>query len=172
MLGADLNKIKLVKYDHSWNSEYLAEKYSISKINFGVPYVISHVGGTSVYLAKSQPVIDILIGIESFLDLITVRGKLMLNGYYYIAKLSSMHQFVLMKMNDKNLLTHTIYLVVYQSKEWNDMLTLKNYLSSSLSNIYTYNDFKTIIAKKYALKPSLYRKEKYIYIRNILKKII
>ncbi len=171
MLGADLNKVKLIKYDPSWNKEFLAEKYSLSKIYLGVPYVIAHVGATSVYRAKSELVIDILIGIESSLDLITVRDKLMLNGYYYVAKFSSLHRFVLMKMDDDGLHTHTIYLVVYKSKEWNEILTFKNYLSSSLDNIYAYNDFKTEIAKKYANKPSLYRKEKLLYINNILKKI-
>lgn len=171
MLGASKKEVILYRYTPEWIKGFDKEKKLIESIKFGFSVFIEHIGATALVNSISQNCIDLLVGINSFLDIITARDKLMYNGYYYIAKKSSLFHYVLIKKTKNDLVSHVIHLVIYNSTDWNSAINFKRYLQSSYHYLDAYNTFKKEIASKYKDQIDKYNKEKHSYINRILARL-
>lgn len=130
---------------------------------------VQHIGSTSVKSICAKPIIDIVVGVESF-DRIMIHNKeLMTNGIIYRREdYLGQHLYVCGDVA-KDIQTHFIHVVIWGQKAWNDYINMRNYLNSHKEKAKEYSDLKERLASAYPEDRQLYTAGKSTLIENILR---
>ncbi|MDF2686937.1 MAG: Inorganic pyrophosphatase [Clostridia bacterium] len=85
MLGLKRGYVKLNEYDKNWRKNADEVRKSLKKI-LGVSAIdIQHVGSTSIKYLKAKPIIDIMVAVINFDEILKFIPELKTKGFFYIS---------------------------------------------------------------------------------------
>jgi len=146
MLGLDSKKVLLVDHDDKWKSFYNTEAMIIKKALDELIIDIQHIGSTSIEGLKAKPIIDILVGLESF-EKIDEVIKIMENlGYVYAHWAGIPGDYTFRK---GEITTHLIHVVKYGENNWNHNIKFREILKNNPDLIKQYVELKEELAIKH-----------------------
>lgn len=167
-LGLARGTVSVVPHNDEWE---VAGRKTIAKLKelLGDTAVdIQHVGSTSIKGIYAKPIIDIVIGVNDFADILAKNALLEENGFIYRGQdLPGQHLYI---CGEGEIRTHHIHVVIYQDTNWNNYLTMRNYLNSHPEDANRYSDLKRSLSEKYADDRNAYTAMKEDFIDSILYK--
>jgi len=134
---------------------------------------IEHVGSTAVPMLKGKGLIDIIISVRKK-DINKIKNKLNKTGYEYKSKPRDKERLFFQrdyKYVGKTRRLH-IHLTVHNSKTWNNILAVRNYLRKHQKEAKEYENIKKkaiIMAKG---EGKIYRSYKKKFLENLTKKAL
>ena len=168
---APVNDIRIYQYNPCWVETY--EK-QVKRLQERLPKRIKarfmHVGSTAVPGCYTSGDMDIAHGIESPLDLITVRDVLLVNGYKYDQKHSALHHYVVTRAINGTL-TVIVHIVCIGNPIWEDMYIFKDHLLRHNDVRDKYSDLRFQMTKIPNLSLDDYELEKRKFQKEIIRKL-
>jgi|SRR3989338_10139381 len=153
----DINKYTFHKYDAAYEKSFLKEKKKLQKIVDGQ---IEHIGSTAVVGLGGKGIIDIAIGA---VDLKKAKEKLA-KSYEYRAKASTRERLFFRKGYPAEV---HIHLVKLNSRDWKEMIALRNYLRKNPKTALEYAKIKKAAVAKAKGSGKTYRKIKDSFVEKV-----
>ena len=88
-----------------------------------------HIGSTAIKSICAKPIIDIVVGVNSFDRMLTHNEELMANGIVYRGQDHPKQHLYVCGDLEKNIQTHFIHVVIWGQKAWNDYINMRDYLN-------------------------------------------
>ena len=95
---------------------------------------IQHIGSTSVKSICAKPIIDIVVGVDSFDRIMIHNEELMTNGFVYRREDHPGQHLYVCGDADNDIQTHFIHVVIWGQKAWNDYINMRDYLNAHEEN--------------------------------------
>ncbi|MGL4522266.1 MAG: GrpB family protein [Bacilli bacterium] len=176
MLYETKERIRLQSYRGEWHKQFQLEKDRLVALLGSVVVDIQHVGGTSIKMMDSQPIIDIFIGIDSLgvLKQIDMEGLRQLHYHSFPLFLDEcVVCFSKIGLNRSGLTeTHRIYFVPITSHHWNEAILFRNYLQSNSNARAQYNTIKQYYQNRSMKDLAVYTRKKREFHDKMIKKAI
>ncbi|MBO4863207.1 MAG: GrpB family protein [Eubacterium sp.] len=165
-IGLQRGTVAVEKHNSEWEE---AAKRTIEKLDAllqGVAVDIQHVGSTAIRGICAKPIIDIVVGVSDFDEILNLSDILEENGFIYRGQdQPDQHLYV---CGDEEIRTHHIHVVIYDSEAWNNYLNMRDYLNSHEEDAKAYSELKEKLAEQYAEDRIIYTEKKSDFIKDIL----
>ena len=122
-----------------------------------------HIGSTSI-----KSICDIVVGVKNFKDILKHNDELSKLGIIYRRQDHPNQQLFVCGDLQNNIQTHFIHVVIFNSKEWNDYINMRDYLNANEQKANEYSDLKIKLADEYPNDRIAYTKGKSKLIEEIL----
>ena len=150
MIGLKRGTVKLFNHEKGWELEAQITIFRLYKILGTVARDIQHVGSTSILAIKAKPIIDIVVAVDDFKDVLALESELGNDGFYYRPNVNIKDQllFACGSYYDGTgyLQTHFIHVVLTNSMEWTNYINFRDYLNKMPTVAKEYEDLKTSLA--------------------------
>ena len=108
-----------------------------------------HIGSTSIKSICAKPIVDIVVGVNSFDSMMRHNDELRTNGIVYCCEdHPGQHLYVVGDL-EKNMHTHYIHVVIWGQKIWHNYINMRDYLNTHEEDAKEYADLKERLAKAY-----------------------
>lgn len=164
--------LKIYKSRKNFHKLFVVERDKLREI-LGNVCVIEHVGSTAVAGLDGKGIIDILIGFENEKQIDKSIKKLLDNGYFSARNNSGRKDYVFMASSedDTTLGDFHLHLTMQDSKDFNNFIKVRDFLSNNPKDAKKYSDLKYKIAKSTGYDREEYKKQKSEFINNIIKRV-
>lgn len=150
MIGLKRGTVKLFNHEKGWELEAQRTIFRLYKILGTVARDIQHVGSTSILAIKAKPIIDIVVAVDDFKDVLALESELGNDGFYNRPNVNIKDQllFACGSYYDGtgDLQTHFIHVVLTNSMEWTNYINFRDYLNKMPTVAKEYEDLKTSLA--------------------------
>ena len=150
MIGLKRGTVKLLNHEKEWELEAQRTIFRLYKILGTVARDIQHVGSTAILAIKAKPIIDIVVAVDDFKDVLALESELRNDGFYYRPNVNIKDQllFACGSYYDGtgDLQTHFIHVVLTNSMEWTNYINFRDYLNKMPMVAKEYEDLKTSLA--------------------------
>ena len=167
-LGLRRGTVAVEPHDRQWE---VAAQQTISKLReiLGNTAVdIQHIGSTSIKNICAKPIIDIVVGVRDFRDILELNAVLEDNCFIFRGQ--DVPDQYLYVCGDEDSRTHHIHTVIYNSEAWNNYINLRDYLNCHNEEAQAYSKLKEKLARQYPDDRNTYTKLKSGLIAKILAK--
>ena len=167
-LGLRRGSVAVEPHNSEWE---VAAQQIISKLReiLGDTAVdIQHIGSTSIKDICAKPIIDIVVGVRDFRDILGLNGVLEDNDFIFRGQ--DVPDQYLYVCGDENTRTHHIHTVIYDSEAWNNYINLRDYLNCHKAEAQAYSKLKEKLARQYPDDRNRYTELKSGLIAEILAK--
>lgn len=165
MLGLDSNKVMLAEYDNDWISHYKSESKAIKNALGDLVIDIQHIGSTSVVDLKAKPIIDILVGLQSFAQIKLVIKEMEALEYIYAHWAGIPGDYTFRK---GDITTHLVHVVEYGKNNWDNNIRFRDTLRNNPVLVKQYEELKVELAEKYPDSREKYTEGKSKFIADVL----
>lgn len=131
---------------------------------------VQHVGSTSINEIVAKPIIDIVVGVKDFQDIMRYNEILQENGIIYRKREHGNQLLYVCGDISNEMISHHIHVVIWNDNEWNNYLNFRDYLNCHLEDALAYSKLKEELAKIYSDNRGFYTVGKQDMINNILAK--
>ena len=151
-LGLTSGIVKLADHDPQWEIIAAQTIEQLCKIFGSTAKDIQHIGSTAIKTIKAKPIIDIAVAVDNFEEFESLIPELERNGFSYhgwflVERITVLNVYEEIESGDK-ICTHHIHIVKVGSKEWNDHIVFRDYLTAHLSVAKTYEAIKVRLASE------------------------
>ncbi len=167
-MGLMNNTVVLKNNYELWKKMYEDEKNNLIKLFNEDSFIVEHVGSTAINGLLSKPIIDIVVGVNSFTEVDKYKKKL--NEVYTINEDYNKKEILLVKEKD-NETFYLIHILLKNDTRFKNMIRFRNILLNNPTIKKEYNDLKVELAKKYYDDRKNYTKAKSSFIEKVLKGI-
>lgn len=157
--------ISVIPYDEKWDTLFQNEKASLLRALGDVAIDIQHFGSTSVQGMYAKPIIDVLIGVKTFVLSNSVTDKLTQLGYEGFGEAGVKGRLYFRKRQEH---AYNLAVVIWNSEQWVNNLLLRNYLRDNPDVAQQYCERKNNAIKKGSTTLLSYSAEKADYVFNLL----
>ena len=167
-LGLRRGTVAVEPHNSQWEA---AAQQTIAKLRviLGTAAVdIQHIGSTAIQSICAKPIIDIVVGVHSFNDILGMNDILTENGFIFRGQ--DVPDQYLYVCGDDNTRTHHIHAVIYDSEPWNNYINMRDYLNCHKAEAQAYSKLKEKLARQYPDDRNRYTELKSGLIAEILKK--
>lgn len=168
MLGLPSGQVLVVPYDPSWQTAFDTEKQRILEAcPSDSSVVIEHVGSTAVPGLCAKPILDIMIGIPSNKDGVSLVPFLAELGYFYKGEngIPGRHYFTLGSPR-----THHVHMVERNGPIWKKHLLFRDHLRNHLEDRNEYATLKKSLSESFPTDRLRYTESKNELIQTIVEK--
>jgi len=165
MVGLKRNTVKVIPYQEEWFNIYKEAETQLHRLLKEQIQFIEHIGSTAIRGLASKPIIDIVVAIEDFNKLETIRQ--ILNLYNYEDRGERIGGYLFVKRNE-DLTTHHIHIVHSLSITLRNYIAFKNKLNSDIKLRNQYSELKQKLAEKHKDNRGEYTKSKNEFISKVL----
>ncbi len=130
---------------------------------------VQHIGSTSIKSICAKPIIDIVVGVNSFDKMIVHNEELMANGVVYRRQDHPGQHLYVCGDIDNDIQTHFIHVVIWGQKAWNDYVNMRDYLNAHEEKAKEYSDLKKRLANEYPEDRQSYTTRKSELIESVLR---
>lgn len=170
MVGLKKEYIKLKEYDRNWKKIADETRKTLKRILGMTAVDIQHVGSTSIKFLKANPVIDIMVAVNDFNEILKYDPILNTKGFSYISDRDRNNEKLYVSRSlEKDNTEHHIHFVKYKSDEYYNYINFRDYLTANLQRRREYENLKVKLADLYQDNINLYNGGKEEFINNILK---
>ena len=128
-----------------------------------------HIGSTAVKTVCAKPIIDIVAGVNDFNNMFKHNDELMKKGIVYRREDHPEQHLYVCEDKAANIQTHYIHVVIYNQKNWNNYINMRDYLNANTPAAAEYSELKKRLAEKYPNDRIAYTNGKSELIQKILK---
>ena len=129
---------------------------------------VQHIGSTSIKNICAKPIIDIVVGVRTYSDILEQNDILEKNGFIFRGQ--DVPEQYLYVCGDENTRTHHIHAVIYGSEPWNNYINMRDYLNCHKADAQAYSELKENLAEQYTDDRNAYTELKSGLIAEILEK--
>ena len=161
--------VKLIRQNLSINKKLYNKKVKKIRNKIGNNYKIDHVGSTVLPYMYGKNIIDILIGVDTYDDLVKVTKELIEMGYYPGSSGNDpiCRFFANTKEETKSGDIH-IHVVIKNTDRYKEFIILKDYLLNNKEERKNYSNFKKKILEQGNEDREDYKKIKSQYVDKLL----
>lgn len=128
-----------------------------------------HIGSTSILHIYAKPIVDIVVGVSDFWNIIKHNDELNEAGIIYRREdHPGQHLYVCGDL-ENNIHTHYIHVVIWGEKQWTNYINMRDYLNMHRDKAEEYSELKLKLAKKYFDDRIAYTEGKKEFIESILR---
>ena len=167
MTGLENDKVLVVEHDLNWQKQFRLEAENLTELLVEYETDIRHFGSTSVPGLKAKPVVDILVGLESFNQIGRIIPTMKKAGYIYAHWAGIPNDYTFIK-GDSILSTHLIHIVVKNSPNWNLTLAFRDALRKNPELACKYQELKEDLVDRYPDSREKYTEGKTGFITSVL----
>lgn len=149
MLGLKRGKVLLITHQGKWEDE---AKNTIEELKDLLPNTIidaQHIGSTAIVSIHAKPIIDIVVGVDNFHDIMKNTSILEQHGYIYRGKETSKKLLFVKGDFEKDYRTHHIHVVKWKSEEWYNYVYFRDYLNTFPQKARLYDNLKQKLALQF-----------------------
>ena len=178
MIGLKRGTVRLCDHEKEWEVEAINTISRLKRILGSAIKDIQHIGSTSILSIKAKPIIDIVVAVEHFDDILVLEKELKAAGFYYRpnAGLENQLLFACGSYYDGSgdLQTHFIHVVKINSMDWINYINFRDYLNKTPQAAKAYEDLKVSLAQAVPIDSGReqYRKGKHDFIAYTLRKAL
>lgn len=151
MIGLKRGTVQLYDHDPAWEEEAQRTILQLWNILGDVITDIQHVGSTSIRSIKAKPIIDIMVAVDRFEDILAFEKPLREAGFYYRPG-NLPHQLLFACGNhydgSGDLQTHFIHVVLTNSADHINYINFRDYMNSTPSAAKEYEKLKIALAQE------------------------
>ena len=167
MLGLEKGTVRLVPYTQEWMRLFEDEKSRLQAAVGEFVLDIQHVGSTSIPGMAAKPIIDIAIAVNDFEEAgICIRPIEQL-GYEYRGENGIPRRHFFVKGEARS---HHIHMNEISSRDWNDQILFRDYLTRHAETAGEYAELKKELARQYPADPVAYLDGKAPFIQQVLER--
>ncbi|MDD4124746.1 MAG: GrpB family protein [Eubacteriales bacterium] len=158
MLGLKRNEVVLIDHQSEWE-EKAAETINKLKEIFGDTAIdIQHIGSTAIHNIKAKPMLDIVLGVESFDMLDDILPKLAENGVYKSSTqpLPGIILCAIKANRESDIVLCNLHIVVTSSEQWNNHIVFRDYMNAFPQKAAAYEKLKIELAEKFSADRKAY----------------
>ncbi len=126
-------------------------------------------GSTSIRNICAKPIIDIVVGVDSFDRMMRHNDELMANGIVYRREDHPGQHLYVCGDIENNIQTHYIHVVIWGQKAWNGYINMRDYLNAHEGKAKEYSDLRERLAEEYPKDRNAYTNGKSTLIGSILR---
>lgn len=166
-------KVAFEKYNPLWNEQFQDLKQELTSVLSPLNVQIDHIGSTSVEGLSAKPIIDIMIGVQSYDDLDKLPEILMNSGFIYyeiynedmpyrrfFVKLAYSPQYygfanqikvgeeVPEAMHNHHIRVANIHVIPLSDKNWTRHIAFRDYLRTHSDVKQAYQELKQKLSEK------------------------
>ncbi len=160
-------KYEIIPYNIDWQKQFADESQKIQAI-FG-DVSIEHIGSTSVNGMFGKPCIDLLIILDNLDSIEKYTSQMETIGYSYAGDLVTDDAVLFRKMKDDSVLANAHFFPAGHVHV-KEMLGMRDYLRSHPGEVLAYSNLKKFLYEKYPNDYASYRKEKDIFMAQLIKR--
>jgi len=127
-----------------------------------------HIGSTAIKCISAKPIIDIVVGVESFDRMLKYNDILSANGIVYRRQDHPNQHLYICGDLENDIHTHYIHVVIWGQEHWNNYINMRDYLNANNEKALEYSALKNNLAKKYSNDRVAYTNGKNDLIKKIL----
>lgn len=177
MIGGERNprvpgkRVELRRPDPTWAEVFEREARAIlAALSPLGPIRVEHIGSTAVAGIRAKPVIDIMVGVESYARFDDYRGRLESLHYDYDER--ALHddpdRHVFRKgPQPPQLRTHHLHFTLWGGRYWVRILAFRDYLRAHASVAEEYERLKAELADRFAEDSRSYTRGKGAFVRRV-----
>lgn len=132
-------QIKIVNYDSNWSQDYREEVEKLKTNPFLSLLAFEHIGSTSIPNIKAKPIIDIIIGVNSFPPEECIIKSLEKFGYTYMQQMSVEDRLYFIKRGIKN---YNVHVIAYNGDLWKKDVFFRDYMINNPDKAKAYSKLK------------------------------
>lgn len=158
----------MIPHKATWHSDFEKEKRLILALQNKYIRAVEHVGSTSVPGMPAKPIIDIIVGIDTYRN----KGKLVrdLSSIGYDFRLEPRrYQSLFIKVKGERI-THHLKVLRYKGVWWKEYMTFKGQLLHDKKSFESYRNIKLRLGKEFSDDRKAYTRAKSESIKAILAK--
>lgn len=168
-LGLKRGTVELQPHQKAWE-ENANQTISMLKCILGAAAVdIQHIGSTSIKGICAKPIIDLVIGVRSFEDIMILKDALEAEGVIYRGQDHPGQHLFVMGDFEADTRTHHIHVVIFESKEWVNYVNFRDYLNTYPEKADEYDLLKRTLLEQFTLDRGKYTSGKQVLIDRLLK---
>ena len=160
--------VALEEYNENWNEDYRKEAEVLKDVLGDFVIEIHHVGSTSIKGLSANPIIDILLVIDSFDNINKVESILINYGYTNMGKQGIEDRYFFPKGAD-DARTHYVHIVDSKGDTYYNQLLFRDYLNEHPEYVKKFCDLKQDLADKYADNRRMYTACKSDFISDVIR---
>ena len=167
-LGLRRGMVAVEPHDPQW--EVIAEQTieQLKSLLQGVAVDIQHIGSTAIRSIAAKPIIDIVVGVLEFDQILRMNPELEKHGFIFRGQdLPNQYLYV---CGDADSRTHHIHVVLQNSIYWNNYVNMRDYLNCHEEDARAYSELKERLAGEYPEDRNTYTEKKSVLIDEILQK--
>ncbi len=149
-LGLKRGAVQLHDHQILWE-DIARETISVLKNVLGdIAVDIQHVGSTAIRKISAKPIIDLVIGVRNFEDIIAKTDALQATGVIFRGEDHPGQLLYVMGDFEKDTRTHHIHVVIWNGTEWNNYVNFRDYLNANPDKAQEYDALKQYLAERFA----------------------
>ena len=167
-IGMKRGDVYLEEHRTEWETIASATITKLKKVLGNTAVDIQHIGSTSIRSIPAKPIIDIAIAVRDYNEI--MQKKELLEKEDIIFRLDERPEQLLFVKGDfaRDTRTHHIHVVLYESKEWNNYITFRDYLNADDSAAKRYAELKKQLALQYPNDRASYTEGKSQLVHELL----
>ena len=167
-IGLKRGSVAVVPHQVEWETTARQTIKELKLILENIAVDIQHIGSTAIKNISAKPIIDIVIGVYDFKEILALNDKLSENGFIFRGQ--DMPEQYLYVCGESDFRTHHIHVVIYNSSAWNNYINMRDYLNCHAADAHAYSRLKESLAKRYPNDRQKHTAMKSDFINNILLK--
>jgi GrpB-like predicted nucleotidyltransferase (UPF0157 family) len=166
MIGLERDVVKLRPYTAEWARLFAEEEERIRGAIGEYVLDIQHVGSTAIPGMAAKPILDIAVAVASFEEAFVCVAPMEHIGYEYCGEngIPRRHYFV----KRSPLTTHHVHINERGSRNWENQVIFRDYMSAHPQAIEAYIALKEGLAKQFPRDREAYTNGKAQFIEHIL----
>ena len=128
-----------------------------------------HIGSTSIVHIYAKPIVDIVVGVSDFERIMKHNEELNQAGIIYRREDHPGQHLYICGDLENNIHTHYIHVVIWEEKQWNNYINMRDYLNSNRDKAKEYSELKLKLAMEYSEDRIAYTEGKCEFIEKILR---
>ena len=165
MLGLEKGTVRLIPYTDEWGRLFEEEKSRLQAAVGKYVLDIQHVGSTSIPGMGAKPIIDIGIAVKNFEEASECIPPIEQLGYEYKGENGIPRRHFFAKGNPT---THHIHVTEIGSRDWNNQIIFRDYLTQHREIAKAYAELKMGLAQRYPTDRESYLDGKAPFIERVL----
>lgn len=142
-------KVKLLPHQDEWNKNAADVIAKLKDLLGKTAIDIQHVGSTAIASIHAKPIIDIAVAVNALNEITPYIDSLEENGFFCRGQDVSGQMLFVMGDLDKDIRTHHIHVVEYESRNWKNYLNFRDYLNAFPQKAQEYDRCKQELARQF-----------------------
>lgn len=151
MIGLKRGEVALCDHQKEWKESAAEIIKKLWEIFSNDAVDIQHIGSTAIQGIKAKPMLDIMVGVESFDTLDDIYPKLDENGVYKSSTqpLTGIVLCAVKNHRESDIVLCNLHIVIMGSEQWNNHIVFRDYMNSFPEKAAAYEKLKIELAKRY-----------------------
>ena len=141
--------VKLVPHQEEWDKNAVQTIKTLKRLLNNVAIDIQHIGSTAIPSIHAKPIIDIVVGVFNLRDVMPYVERLKHSGIIFRGEDVSGQILFVMGDFEKDMRTHHIHVVKWDSCQWKNYINFRDYLNAFPEKAAIYDDCKKKLAEQF-----------------------